>query len=218
MARIYLKQRNKIVADYIKQGDTQVIKGRFNKALNLYGSATNLEDRPDAEKKFQKLKGLMDQAELSDIPSKLSEAEKKVADYTCKAVSDYLNNMPSSALLNVQQGLSAHSDNQVLKTFETMLKKDGATLAEETLSPDTQVAMKLQRTTQNFNDKKYDLVVKDCMDVVTVDPNNALAYTRLGSAYYALGLKEKALDAWRKALAINPNIPELQEFLREIKE
>ena len=212
------REREKIIADAVRQGDQQVSKGKFTKALSIYDSVVSLEDKPVASKRSQNMKELMEQTELSDVSSKLSENDKKAADYECKAVYDYMNNMLNTALINIQQAISINSDNQTYKAIEEILKKDGAVVTEDDLSPDTKVAMKLHRAINYFQDGKYDLVIKECQEVLRIEPNNVIAHMRLGSSYYAVGIKDKAIIEWQKALELDPNNTELQQFLKQVGE
>jgi Tfp pilus assembly protein PilF len=43
-----------------------------------------------------------------------------------------------------------------------------------------------------------------------------LAWKRLGSAYYAIGKKDKARETWEKALKVAPDDTELKQFFRQI--
>lgn len=52
---------------------------------------------------------------------------------------------------------------------------------------------------------------------VQMDPNNAAAHQSLGSAYYGLGQKPEALAEYQKALAINPNNPQLSSFVQTLQ-
>lgn len=64
---------------------------------------------------------------------------------------------------------------------------------------------------------RYDLAVEMCGIVLELQPDNVLAWKRLGSAYLALGKKEKAREAWQKALVIAPNDAELKKFISQTK-
>lgn len=64
---------------------------------------------------------------------------------------------------------------------------------------------------------RYDIAVQSCMIIIELQPENVLAWKRLGSAFYAIGKKDKARDAWERALKITPNDGELKQFLRQSK-
>lgn len=65
----------------------------------------------------------------------------------------------------------------------------------------------------NIYEGKYHLAVRTCNEILELEPKDVVALKRLGSAYYALGVKDRARDAWQKALAIAPGDEQLQKFL-----
>lgn len=60
---------------------------------------------------------------------------------------------------------------------------------------------------------RYGRAVEECSIVLALDSENMLALKRLGSAFYLMGDKERAMTAWQRALSINPRDRELKEFL-----
>ncbi len=57
------------------------------------------------------------------------------------------------------------------------------------------------------------MTIREAQDVLNLEPNNALAYKRIGSAFFAMGQREKAKNAWEKSLQMNPADRSLKEFL-----
>jgi tetratricopeptide (TPR) repeat protein len=64
---------------------------------------------------------------------------------------------------------------------------------------------------------RYDLAIQECTIVIELQPDNILAWKRLGSGYYAIGKKDKARETWERALKIAPNDAELKQFIKQIK-
>jgi tetratricopeptide (TPR) repeat protein len=64
---------------------------------------------------------------------------------------------------------------------------------------------------------RYDLAVQESSIVIALQPDNTLAHKRLGSAYFALGNKDKAREAWKKALKLSPDDKELKQFMKVLK-
>ena len=75
------------------------------------------------------------------------------------------------------------------------------------------VDQKLYRALNYLYENRYDSAIVECEDVLELEPRNELALSRLGSAYYLIGQKEKAKEMWRKVLEINPGNREVREFL-----
>ncbi len=78
------------------------------------------------------------------------------------------------------------------------------------------VEQKLYVALKNIYSARYDIAIMECQDVLELEPENVLAMTRLGSAYYALGNRDKAIEIWKRALEIDPNNKDILDFL-EIK-
>lgn len=64
---------------------------------------------------------------------------------------------------------------------------------------------------------RYDLAIQECSIVIELQPQNVLALKRLGSAYYAMGKKEKARDVWKNALKLSPNDSELKQYINKTR-
>jgi tetratricopeptide (TPR) repeat protein len=64
---------------------------------------------------------------------------------------------------------------------------------------------------------RYDLAIQECKIVLDLQPENVLAYKRLGSAYFAIGSKDKAREAWEHALSLSPDDKELKKFIKDLK-
>lgn len=62
---------------------------------------------------------------------------------------------------------------------------------------------------------RYDFAVQVCSIIIAIDPANVLAYKRLGSAYYAMERKDKARQAWERALQLKPDDSELKQFIKK---
>ena len=66
-------------------------------------------------------------------------------------------------------------------------------------------------------DGKYEYAKMECELVIALEPDNALAWKRFGSVYYALGKRTDAKTCWQEAMKINPDDAETKKFLERIK-
>lgn len=66
-------------------------------------------------------------------------------------------------------------------------------------------------------DGKYEYAKMECELVLSLEPDNALAWKRFGSVYYALGRRTDAKACWQEAMKINPADDETKKFLQKIK-
>jgi tetratricopeptide (TPR) repeat protein len=81
------------------------------------------------------------------------------------------------------------------------------------MAPEEAEAWYLRAKVQ-YAESKYDLALADLNRALEQDPKHFRALEQLGHAYEALGKKPEALDAYRKALAINPFLSDAGEAVR----
>lgn len=81
----------------------------------------------------------------------------------------------------------------------------------------TFVDHELQMSLEAIYDGRYLTAISNCSDVLDLEPNNVMALTRLGSAYYAMNERDKAKQIWTKALQIDPSNDMLKKFLYSTK-
>ena len=65
-------------------------------------------------------------------------------------------------------------------------------------------------------DGKYHLAAQVLGEVLALEPEDLTALKRLGSAYFALGRRERARSAWTDALKLAPEDPQLMKFLKKL--
>lgn len=79
----------------------------------------------------------------------------------------------------------------------------------------TLVDYKLQLSLEYVYDGQFLKAINECNHVLDMDPDNVLALTRMGSAYYAMGQKQEAKGLWTRALKLDPSNDVLKQFLRD---
>jgi tetratricopeptide (TPR) repeat protein len=62
--------------------------------------------------------------------------------------------------------------------------------------------------------KRYAEAAREFEKLTVYYPQNAMAYSNLGVCYIQLGCKNDAIDAWKKAYALNPNDPQVIQYLK----
>lgn len=74
-----------------------------------------------------------------------------------------------------------------------------------------------KRATTYYMMGEYPQAVADCEATVARNPNHFGALSGEGLCYLALGQLHKARDAFHRALAINPNMPEVMQNLAAVE-
>jgi len=76
------------------------------------------------------------------------------------------------------------------------------------------VEQKQEKAFNYIQKKQYDTAINECREILIMDPNNAIALERMGSCYYQLGQKGKALETWEKVIKIDPANEDVKKILK----
>ncbi|NQT41550.1 MAG: tetratricopeptide repeat protein, partial [Planctomycetes bacterium] len=63
-----------------------------------------------------------------------------------------------------------------------------------------------QRAVAHFNLGQFVEAIRDCHQALEINPYHFLAATAMGQAYVQLGNRVSALESFRRALRLNPNL------------
>jgi tetratricopeptide (TPR) repeat protein len=74
-----------------------------------------------------------------------------------------------------------------------------------------------KRATAYFLAGEYERSLKDCDEVIKRNPQHFGALSGYGQIHLKLGRPEKALDYFRRALAVNPNLEGVQALVEELE-
>jgi tetratricopeptide (TPR) repeat protein len=86
---------------------------------------------------------------------------------------------------------------------------------EDILPTDSLVERRLVALAKSLYSRDFDGAIRAGKEAVMLNPNHALAWTRLGSAYFASGNKLEAAAAYRKALDLEPANQQLRAFMKQ---
>ncbi|MBI4063537.1 MAG: tetratricopeptide repeat protein [Elusimicrobia bacterium] len=221
-----VRERKSLSQGYLDHSQEAYRAGRFLEAARLMDKslATNPTDqvvgvrRSRAEKVIGWLRLTTEEMKKpsEDAPSEL----KRKYTYMLRGLSDYIEANLDGAILLMRQAMAEDPGDEITRRiFETMVEESGR--AEEKtkplLPPRVNIIAKLQEADRFFRQGRFEMATKACEDAIKLDPNNALAYERLGSSYFALGIRDKAFEMWKKSLEINPDNKALSEFLHRFQ-
>ena len=77
----------------------------------------------------------------------------------------------------------------------------------------TWVDQKVYDARQSVYDGHYDAAIRRAQDVLDLEPNNVTALEIMGSAFYLMEQKDKAMAVWKRVLELDPNNKAVREFL-----
>lgn len=103
------------------------------------------------------------------------------------------------------------------KRFLELVLDQKPDLADDAVTPGMKLMPYLQTVAVNdIYDAKYVHAIAALNEILALEPDDALALKRLGSAYYSLGKKQRARDAWLRALRLQPGDKTLKKFLAKV--
>lgn len=103
-----------------------------------------------------------------------------------------------------------------VRLLEVLAKATGQSIVRDDIaSASVFVQERLKRSLDSFHRRNYQLALSSSREALLVSPNDPMALTRLGSAYFALGQRSQAAEAYRKVLEIEPGNERLKEFLQK---
>jgi tetratricopeptide (TPR) repeat protein len=190
------------------RGTAEYREGQYQTSLETFREAERLLPQDDSIKEIRrKLDGITPIVEV-DVANGLDSKLLRLA------VTRYMENDPKRAL----NALTYASDKKIERAEMSRLRRLIETNHPEVEAPHLPggvsiIDHKLQTTLEAIYDGRYLSAIAECTDVLDLEPNNVLALTRLGSAYFAMNEKDKAKQIWTKALQLDPTNEVLRKFL-----
>lgn len=82
----------------------------------------------------------------------------------------------------------------------------------------TWIDQKVFDARQAVYDGHYDSAVRRAQDVLDLEPNNVTALEIMGSAFFLMEQKEKAMAVWRRVLELDPTNRAVREFMQSVRQ
>jgi tetratricopeptide (TPR) repeat protein len=143
-----------------------------------------------------------------------SPADQTIGDFVRKGVVQFLENEPSKALNFLVYAQQKAPNNEAIGSLIEMVKRNFPNESTELLDARLNlIDQKLQKALEKIYAGEYLVAAKECQEVLDLEPENALALTRLGSVYYAMGQVKQARVYWKQAMTLDPKNDVLKSFL-----
>lgn len=206
-----IEERKKIelARNYYKEAIEVYRNGLYSEALGKLRFAVDLDPkRPEIQNLFNKVSSIV------DVISKETGLAKE-AELIRTGVSCYIEDKPRKAISTLQYAFEHVPKNKEIPRLLNIVKREYPAIAEQEKISEgmTLVEQKMYRALNYLYEDRSDLAIVECQEVLELEPNNTLALSRLGSAYYVIGQKEKAKELWLRVLEIEPENKEVLESL-----
>ena len=207
--------------DFLELARKDLAARRYVSAAANMRKAFNLEPslkEGDWGRRHDRLVDIITGLKLADIPARERTLARNTeqSNVGVEAVAAYLEGKDLKALLLSHAALGADLRGDAL--FEELLYRMSDFVKihvrrDEILPKETLIKEKLRKAAKGFYIQQFDMAAKECEEVAVLDEENPVAWTRLGSAYFMMGDKDKAKKAYRKALELNPSDRITKEFM-----
>lgn len=187
--------------------------GNYKQALNNFNKAKEIQ--PEATD----IDIYIDRINLvTSLYSSITPTDK-VSSLLVRGISYYINGDNVSAVKVINYALSLSPDDIQISRLLTKIEEKTGVRAEkiENLAGTTIVDKLHSESLIAFRKRDYARAIKLCEEILLLEPEDVLAYKRLGSAFYALGQKDKALQMWQQALQLDPKDEKLKNMIENIK-
>ena len=190
-----------------QQAFDQIRDGNYKKAQDLLVEAEHLNP---GDKLITELHGKVD-AVVNILPQ--SPTDANIGDLVRKGLMSYMQNEPSKALNFLLYAQQKSPDDSSLPDLVDLVKRTSPDTTEILDTRLNLIDQKLQKALEKIYAGEYLDAAKECQEVLDLEPENALALTRLGSVYYAMGQVKQARVYWKQALALDSKNDVLKSFL-----
>lgn len=191
-----------------ERGVAEFRDGQYETALDTFREAERLLPQDDAIKEIRRRLDSVTPIVGAEVGNSLDSRLLRLA------LVHYLENDPKRAINALEYASDKKIDRPEFLRLRRLIESNHPEV-EAPRPPNgiTFIDHKLQKSLEAIYDGRYLSAIAECTDVLDLEPNNVLALTRLGSAYFAMNEQQKAKDIWTKALQLDPNNEVLRKFL-----
>ncbi len=178
---------------------------------NVFGS----EWKPKGERLRKFVKKIELEAHSDD--QAIFQANTPAAFIAYQAVQAYIGNEEDRASLLAHSALGSDPRNpSYRRLLDAVIELTGRPKKrDEILPPARLMGLKMKHAVDEVYRRRFSSAVESLRAALWLDPNNGVAWTRLGSCYYAMGDRERAAAAYRKAISLNPSDERLKAFIKK---
>lgn len=208
-------QRARIEAMYTK-AKQMYEAGEYMGSRDLYYQILGANPTDEAVKKIlNRLSGVI------GITSQL-EGKEQQWHILRKGLANHISEegSPEVAIVSAWYALQLDPESMLISAIKGLLEREHSNIIHTLDAPTADmniIEQYLFLALNHIYEGRYDRAIQKCTIVSELQPGNITALKRLGSAYYAIGRRDKAREAWTKALRLAPNDASLKKFIEKTK-
>lgn len=103
----------------------------------------------------------------------------------------------------------------LLSHFEKTSGFSALSAEQKALSPEAFLTLKRNQTERFFTERNLGESLRECQEIVLLEPTSVQDLERLGSLYFAINQNDLAMETFQKALKIDPKNTSIQKFIKE---
>jgi tetratricopeptide (TPR) repeat protein len=204
------------VKNFIKQGMEAFQEGNFALAAQKFNQA---QDAAPGNKQVETMIARLS-AVTGFIPQSTGGEESQT--FIRKGAIAYVDGRDLKVSVNaLRYAFNKNPRDEKLLGLLNMVEKEAgvAEITRRLEGPEqfTWVDQKVFDARQSIYDGHYDAAVRRAQDVLDLEPNNSTALEIMGSAFFLMDQKDKAVAVWRRVLELDPNNRSVREFLQSIR-
>ncbi|MBN1383758.1 MAG: tetratricopeptide repeat protein [Elusimicrobia bacterium] len=197
------------IDNLLKKGDYQSALIKYNQLLELDPTNPNWKSSEEKLEKF-----------TTNVTPSIT-GKGTINDLLRQSVNGYLGRSTDGriAVLASRYAWQKAKANKLAKEVFLFMDKEHPVIARlEVADKEKNVIEQKQAVVLDaIYDGKYEYALIECKLILEIEPNNILAWKRVGSIYYAQGKINEARESWQKAAKIAPNDPDLKVFLQKVR-
>ena len=205
-------QRETLAEEHYRQAREQSLAGRYTAALQSMTKAGRYQALPLDRRTFLTSLQALTAAGIQELDDAKPQSDLR------KGVGYYLEQKPDlarSMFLTIQ---AKDPNNDMVKRLIALVTRPEDLPTPPSFVDVDPIRLKLFKIDEYFQKHQLDLALKECREIISLDPSSVIGYVRLGSIYYALGIKLEAVKAWQYASKLDPNSADVRKALSFMRE
>jgi len=216
------KKLSSMAQEYLGNGIAELERRNYLAASRDIDRALGIDSSIGAgewKRKAARLRELVKVLDLENAPTDQTELaeESASASFGHRAVSAYLvgNNTEAMMLSHVAAGGRGYGSSymRLLQGLARLTRQE--IVREDILPVESFLAERAKRASDAIRAGRPEAGVRASQEALTISPEDAGSWKRLGSAYFASGDRTRAYDAFTQALKFDPKDDRLRKFMRE---